>query len=539
MAIRNTRLIIKNNTVPSAPFSGATLYKGEAIVNTADGIMMFSGVTSSTSEWTPAGSGPNANFFEVGSNLYDLKIRNQIKSYSGITNLSGKFLSGTTSGFVLADTSNISGIDTYVTGFTYNNNLFTIKQNNGQSNLTALIDTMSGLTVNGTLSATTANIGTENVTTLNSTNVNVQNITITGSATYNQTATGSTDIVNYQTLTSYTFSNDIYVTGGTVSISSNNNTNAATIGLYYKNSLIPHTLPFEDTYTTGGTYSNSSKLITFYKNNGSGGTYTVDLSTLDINDTYVTGGTITTSPSNNNISGVTTLSYNDGSFPNTYTLPFTDVFTTGFTYNSTTNTFTLKDNSGNTFNQSFNTVSGLTFSNLTSGRVVYVGTGGLLTDEAGFTYDSGTNTLSVPTDGTVNVGTGGLNVAGDAVIQGSLTVFGPSISAFTSQLYVEDPNVILNYNPTGSTTSTSLGAGITIQDGSGISNTATTFSIGLSYGNTNLNPNTEYTASTGNENRNFYSQIGDIIIRNTNNDPNQPDGVRVLTENSILDGGTY
>jgi len=151
MAIRNTRLIIKNNSVPSAPFSGATLYKGEAIVNTADGIMMFSGVTSSTSEWTPAGTGVNANFFEVGSNLNNLKIRNKITAYSGITNLSGKFLSGTTSGFVLADITSISAIDTYVTGFTYNNNLLTIKQNNGQSNLTVLIDTMSGLTINGDL----------------------------------------------------------------------------------------------------------------------------------------------------------------------------------------------------------------------------------------------------------------------------------------------------------------------------------------------------------------------------------------------------
>ncbi len=129
MAIRNTRLVIKNNSVPNAPFSGATLLKGEAIVNTADGIMMFSGVTSSTSEWTPAGTGVNANFFEVGSNLNNLKIRNKITAYSGLTNLSGKFLSGTTNGFELADITSISGVDTYVTGFTYDNNVITIKQN--------------------------------------------------------------------------------------------------------------------------------------------------------------------------------------------------------------------------------------------------------------------------------------------------------------------------------------------------------------------------------------------------------------------------
>ena len=111
--------------------------------------------------------------------------------------------------------------------------------------------------------------------------------------------------------------------------------------------------------------------------------------------------------------------------------------------------------------------------------------------------------------------------------------------AFTSNLYVEDPNITLNYNPTGSTTLTSIGAGWTIQDGSGISNTATTLNIGKSYLNANLSPNTEYTADTGNENRNFFTQLGDIIIRNTNYDPNSPNGVRVLSENDTLDGGTY
>jgi hypothetical protein len=216
------------------------------------------------------------------------------------------------------------------------------------------------------------------------------------------------------------------------------------------------------------------------------------------------------------------------------------MFTTGFTYNPTTNTFTIKQNQGQSdLPVQFTTVSGLTLSNLTAGRVVYVGTGGLLTDEAGFTYDDGTNTFSVPSDGTVNVGTGGLSVAGDAVIQGSLTVFGPSISAFTSQLYVEDDNITLNYNPTGNTTSTSVGAGWTIQDGSGIANTATTLNIGVSYNNSNLSPNTEYTSSVGNSNRNLFTQVGDIIIRNTNYDKNSPDGNRVLAEGDILDGGTY
>lgn len=555
MANRSTRFILKNNTNSAAPFSGATLLVGEPIVNTASGIMMFSGVTSGTNDWVPAGTGANGNFFEVGSNLYNLKIRNKITEYSGITNLSGKFLSGTTDGFVLADISGISGVDTYVTGFSYNNNVLTIKQSIGQPDLTALIDVMSGLTINGTLSATTANFGTENVNTLNATGgtittlnsttingdtINVNNLTITGSATYNQTATNPNDIVNYSTLTAFSQNTDIYVTGNTLT-AANNNTPTQSAQLTYHGSPLdgPHFITTENTFTTGGTYSNLTKQITFNKNNGIGGNYTVDLSSIDVNDTYVTGGTITTAPSNNSINGTIGLLYNQDVAPSTYSLPFTDVFTTGFTYNSASNTFTLKDNSGSTFNQSFDTVSGLTFSNLTAGRVVYVGSGGSLTDEAGFTYNDGTNTFSVPSDGSVNVGTGGLSVAGDAVIQGSLTVFGPSVSAFTSQLYVEDDNIILNYNPTGSTITTSIGAGLTIQDGSGIVNTATTLNIGVSYLNPNFSPNTEYTAATGNENRNFYSPIGDIVIRNTNSDSNAPNGVRVLAEGDILSGGSY
>ena len=442
MATRNTTHVLKNSDIVNRPLPGS-LFKGEPIINTADGILYFSGVTTSTSEWTAAGTGTTANFFEVGSNLYDLKLRNQITKYQGTSGsgLIGKFLSGTSTGFVLADISAISGINTYVTGFTYGNNVFTIQQNNGQSELTALINTMTGLTVNGTLSATTVNGNT----------VNINNLTVTGSATYNQTATSPNDIVNYSTLTSYTQTTDVYVTGSTYS-GSVDSSNSTTHTLSYHATPLggPYTLTGADTYTTGGTYDNNTTTITFKRNDGTSG-YTVDLSTIDVNDTYVTG----------------------------------------FTYSPSTSTFTIKQNQGQ--------------SDLTA-----------LID-----------TMT------------GLTVTGDAVIEGSLTVFGPSVSAFTSNLYVEDSNITLNYNPTGSTTVTSIGAGWTIQDGSGISNTATTLNVGVSYLNGNLSPNTEYTSTTGNANRNLYTQLGDIIIRNTNYDSNAPDGVRVLAEGDLLDGGIY
>ena len=732
MGIRQTRFQIKNNTVPTAPFSGVTLLVGEPIVNTADGILMFSGKTSSTTEWTPAGTGTNSNFFEVGSNLYQLKVRDKITSYGGVSNLTGKFLSGTTNGFVAADITTIQGVDTYVTGYTYSDNVFTIKQNNGQSDLTSLINAMTGLTVNGTLSSTTINVSTLNTT--------------SGSIT--TAPSNPNDIVNYSTLTAYTQSHDVTVTGGTYTAGTttftNNTGGTFNVSGYYTGSTVYaneiHVSQVDGNDTTGtgsvlnpvasitkaltliagsrktiiihpGTYTESPSITTQYTvfttfeplggntsiigtvstsvgctiagliiqnltiTAGSGvgvpnvinsnitGTLTksgnatfTDIHNCDIgtacnitgtglvtindgnpnfvtvnnaganviiknamscvspsvtagtlsiadsiviadvtnavtssagsiitlaNSQFLTSALTTVAPvvlngfysiincvfdkpsstlvgpsgtggSTNSIDyfqyinadkfitqGGTSSQYvmGDGSLTNGFTA---DTFVTGFTYSPTTNTFTIKQNQGQSdLPVQFNTVSGLTLSNLTSGRVPYVGTGGLLTDEAGFTYDSGTNTFSVPSDGSVSVGTGGLSVAGDAVIQGSLTVFGPSISAFTSQLYVEDDNITLNYNPTGNTTTTSIGAGWTIQDGSGIANTATTLNIGVSYNNGNLSPNIEYTSSVGNSNRNLFTQVGDIIIRNTNYDKNSPDGNRVLAEGDILDGGTY
>ena len=76
MATRKTTHILKNSDIVARPLP-TTLLKGEPIINTADGIMLFSGVTQSTSGWTQSGpTGSQPSFFEVGSNLYDLKIRN-------------------------------------------------------------------------------------------------------------------------------------------------------------------------------------------------------------------------------------------------------------------------------------------------------------------------------------------------------------------------------------------------------------------------------------------------------------------------------
>ena len=233
----------------------------------------------------------------------------------------------------------------------------------------------------------------------------------------------------------------------------------------------------------------------------------------------------------------------------------TDTFVTGFTYTPAQNKLTISQNQGqpdlNVFITSF---SGLSLTNLTPGRVVIVGSGGSLTDDVGFTYDSTSNTLSTPSDGSLFVGTGGVTIGsggsptvagtGDLIVNGNLTVFGQAISAFTSQLYVEDPNVIFNYSPSGSTVATSICAGLTIQDGSGISGSSVGFYIQPMNAFTGLTatqvPNiTEYTSADGYANRAWITQLHDIVIRSTTVCPANPNGVRVLAEFDILDGGTF
>jgi len=426
MANRTTTHILKNSNVISRPLPTALL-KGEPIVNTADGIMYFSGNTLSTSGWTAAGTGTTSTFFEVGSNLYDLSLRHRIIQYDGNSgsNLSGKFLSGTSTGFALANISSITGTSSSVTGFTYSNNTFTISQSQGLNPLTASINSVTGLTVNGILSAATISSST---------------VTLT----------------------------DLFLNG------------------------------------TIKSYSGVSNVSGMFLSGTSSGFILAPISSITTSGTAI------------------------------------DSYVTGFTYAPTTNTLTIAQNQGlPALSLSINTVSGLTISNLTANRMVYTSTGGLLT--TGSAIFDGTN-MTLPTTGSLSVGTGGVSVLGDVNVSGNLTVLGSAISAFTSELYVEDNNVIINYNPTGSTSGTSIGAGFTIQDGNGVNGGNVTLDIRAMNGFTGLTASqipsvTEYNGSTGNANRAFVTQLADIVIRSTNT--TTPNGVRVLAEWDVLDGGTY
>lgn len=393
MAIRQTRFQIKNNQNSAAPFSGASLLVGEPIVNTAAGIMMFSGVTTGTNDWTPAGVGGNATFFEVGSNLYDLRLRNKITQYEGVSGagLQGKILSGTTSGFTLVDFTEINGIS----AFTYNEltNTFTIFDSNG-TQYPATFQSVSGLTVNG-------------------------NFNVTGSTVLN-TVTANTLSATTITVDDINVNDDVNISGD-----------------------------------------------------------------LTVNNLTVTGNT------------------------------------------------SLQGVSATTFSATSASVS-----SLGSDRVVYTTGAGVLTTESNFTYTQGTDTLGV-----TNV-----EAAGDVVIQGSLTVFGPSVSAFTSNLYVEDNNITLNYNPTGSTTTTSVNAGFTIQDGNGNTSGDVKLDIIRMQNLTGLTVSqvpsvSEYSTGLGYTNRGWITQLNDIVIRSTDviddNAPGTINGVRVLAEFDTLDGGAY
>jgi hypothetical protein len=581
MANRQTRLITKNSAIVNRPLP-TSLLTGEAIVNTADGIVLYSGVTTSTNEWTPAGVGSAANFFEVGSNLYDLRLRNRITKYEGQSgvNLVGKFLSGTTNGFVLADISNIAGVDSYVTGATWNPNILTLKLNNSKPNVTVTINAFTALTAgNLTVTGTTA---------------------LSGSAYYYGTVGGSNpnEIINLSYLTGFSKTNDVYVTGSTLT-SANNNTNTQQSTLSYHGVPIGGTyfIDTENTFTTGGTYDNITTLITFDRNDGSN--YTVDLSSIDVNDTYVTGYTY--NPATNTL----TIYQNQGEAPisavissmsgltingdltvtgNTYLGPTTattidastiysggtnllsiinnsDTFVTGFTYNPANNTLTITRNQGEpALNAQISSVTGLTISTLAANRVVYTTGSGKLTTEAGFEYSQSANTLTVgninvqnASGTTANIGQGGLVIGsggslitpgiGNLTVHGNFTVFGTTTTVATSELYVEDPQITLNYS-TGSTTVTSVSSGVKIQDGNGIANGDVYFTIGQMQNLTGLTPTeipnvSEYTALTGYANRGWVTQLHDIVIRNTNKNEGSPNGVRVLTEFDTLDGGTF
>lgn len=87
--------------------------------------------------------------------------------------------------------SGISSFDTFVTGFTYNDNTLTIFQNSG-SPISVLIDTFTGLTINGDLNVTGASTLDGVITSFNLSGVNDRMVQVDSGGTL----TATTEIIN-------------------------------------------------------------------------------------------------------------------------------------------------------------------------------------------------------------------------------------------------------------------------------------------------------------------------------------------------------
>lgn len=104
------------------------------------------------------------------------------------------------------------------------------------------------------------------------------------------------------------------------------------------------------------------------------------------------------------------------------------------------------------------------------------------------------------------------------------------------ELNIEDNNIVLNYSETGNTSTNSVGAGFTIQDGGGDGKDVS-FKIrplNRLFGN-NLKID-EYTGNEGYNNLGFVSELNDIVLGNSSN--RSMDGFRVIKENDIVNGGS-
>jgi hypothetical protein len=637
MAQRSVTITLRDKQTTGGLIPGDAVF-GEPFVNLYDGILKFSGVTGGSFEPTT-----QSGIFEVGSTLYNQKITNRlninnnfiisgdtglISTYNGVSGagLSGKFLSGTTNGFVLGNISDIAaaasgneGDVQYKSGsgfgaesaFNYNASTDTlIVPNFSAVTVSASSKIYSAGTSLETIIYNIAN-STENITSVQpGSNITTGGtasspiISVVGSPSFNNiiysgTSTGGNSIAtNVSATTFYSAATNletiIYniasstedvtrVQPGT-NITTGGTANNPTVNLVASPSI--NNLSFSG-IATGGAVNATSLSATNLTNTrvliaGSNGLITDDAGmtynsatdvltvngNLTTNGTQYSGGTIvddgifildaaTNVQVDSALLPTAHLTYNLGAIGQRWNRVYARAFHAGVSSTEYGDGYITGDsgtyiiNAGNlsvngNINPSANTTydlgtsglrwnniytedldvsgaintTGITISGLLAGSVVYAGVGGVLKTEAGFTYDENTDTFNAKY---ITVGVPG-QTGTTVVINGDVQVLGSSISAFTSQLYIEDNLIELNFNPTASTTSTSLGAGWSIQDGSGIAGTDVTWDI--------------RGTSTGLANRSFATNLEDIRIRETGT-ISSPNGVRVIAEFDVLDGGSY
>jgi len=254
-----------------------------------------------------------------------------------------------------------SGLSSY----TYNNNTFTILDLTGGT-YSATINEVTGLTVNGILSAMTyENLPIDVFVTGGTYSAGTSTFVNNTGGTFDVTGfyTGDTDDNTY--ITGFTYSANTFTISDNSGTTFNSTINEVT-GLTVNGILSATTyenLP-TDVYVTGGTYNNGTSTFT----NNTGGTFNVNGFYTGATDVFVTGGTYNngTSTFTNNTGGTFDVTgfYTGETDDNQYV--------TGFTYSA--NTFTISDNSGNTFNSTINDVTGLTVNGILSATTISGGT---------------------------------------------------------------------------------------------------------------------------------------------------------------------
>ena len=241
-------------------------------------------------------------------------------------------------------TFNVTGFltghtDTYVTGMTFNNNILTLYQTQGNASISQILNNLSGLTVSGNVVANSISATTyQNLP---------SDIFVTGGTPNNSTR-------------SYTFINstggtfnllgllDVTTTGGTYNNGAIQFINS-TGGTFNVTGLYTGYTPTQDIFVTGGTYSAGTAIFA----NNTGGTFSV--SGFNVSTSF-TGGTV--SGATNFISGLTAntiyaTTFSGGSFygngsgltgiTGTGLSPISVTGTTLFSNNPLTNNFNLNN----------------------------------------------------------------------------------------------------------------------------------------------------------------------------------------------------
>jgi hypothetical protein len=200
--------------------------------------------------------------------------------------------------------------NTYVTGFTYNDNVFKVKQNNGQPDLTATINSVTGMTVNGNLTVTgDTSLDTLSATTISATtyqNLPIDPNTYTTGFTYNKNTftikqnNGQPNLIaTINVVTGFTVNGDLIVTGDT----SMNTVTATTVSastVTVKSTNVPPTptisTPFIDDYNRVTLSPGGTPSLVYTNTNTGAGNSTIVTNYLNINNGNPAGQSYTTVP---------------------------------------------------------------------------------------------------------------------------------------------------------------------------------------------------------------------------------------------------